>query len=476
MAERQIDIKELLYRIMRSWRAIIVAMLIGALLLNGLAFMRANGNYQAAMHSKDGTVPQKTQAEYESTLSEKQIARVQALAAYAASCQANCQALVNYTQSSIRYHIDPKCVPTVELLYMIETNREASYPLIIDHSYSEDIMAGFDSAIINDVVCGKMADAVNGPKDVTYYRELLESVHDGNSLSIKIIADCQESCEKLADVVEAAVNEKIPSLQQIYGSFSASLVSRTYTEGSDLDLMAEQTNIIKSLKELSAGIAETPAGLSGEEDAYYQFLLSNQLDEDDSQKNDLVRPGYIYPKYAFVGAVAGLFVVCLWIVLKVLLFGMLLSPADCCEKVLAILPIRAQKHRVLASIDRWLLKLFYRKEVSFSEENRLSMVAAAACASMEKAGMKRVLISSTCNDEDIQRIKSTICQMLDKQAAQTTVVGSVLEEPEALTALSAADGIIFVEHIGTSNYYDISAQNAVCKEYPVPIIGYVVLR
>lgn len=477
MEDRRINIKELLYRILCSWRAIVIAMLIGALLMNGLAFLRANSNYQAAIHSNEESDPQLIQDKFESSLSEKQITQVQALASYTASCRENCQALVNYTRSSIRFHIDPECVPTLELLYMIDSNRDASSPLIIDHSYSEDIMAGFDGAITSDDVCRKMADAIDGPENTIYLRELLESVHKGNTLSIKIIADGQETCEKLADVLEEAVNEQLSPLQQIYGNFTISLVSRTYTENSNPDLLDEQANIAKSLKDLSASVAETPSGLSSEEDAYYRFLLSSQFEgKTDPQENDLARPGYLYPKYVFVGAIAGLFVVCLWIVLKVLLFGMLHSPADCTEKVLAILPIRAEKHRILAVIDRWLLNLFYRKEVAFSEENRLSMVAAAACASIEKAGMKHVLISSACNDEDIQRIKSIICQMLANQAAQTAVVSSVLEDPEALTALSGADGIIFVEHIGASNYYDVCAQNTICKEYSVPVIGYVVLR
>lgn len=477
MVDRQIDIKELLYRIVRSWRAIIIAMLIGALLMNGLAFLRANSNYQAAIHSNDKSDPQQVQDKFESSLSEKQITRVQALASYAVSCQENCQAIVNYTKASIRFHIDPECVPTLELLYVIDSNRDASSPLIIDHSYSEDIMAGFDGAITSDDVCHKMADAIDGPEDTIYLRELLGSVHEGNTLRIKIIADNRESCEKMANIVEDTVNEQLSPLQQIYGNFTISLVSRTYTENSDPNLLTEHTNIAKSLKDLSANVAEVPSGLSGEEDAYYQFLISDQLSEkDDTQKNDLVRPGYFYPKYVFVGAIAGLFVVCLWIGLKVLLFGMLLSPADCCEKVLAILPIRTQKRRILSVIDRWLLNLFYRKEVAFSEENRLSMVAAAACASIKKAGMKHVLISSACNDEDIQRIKSAICNMLTKQAVQATAVSSVLEDPESLTALSSADGAIFVEHIGASNHYDICAQNTICNEYSVPIIGYVVLR
>lgn len=477
MEERQIWIKDLLYRILCGWRLIVIAALIGALLLNGLGFMKATKRYQAKLSMQEVNTEEQTQTkmdELEGSLTSAQISKVKALAAYMLDCQSSCQSLADYTASSIRYHVDPNNVPTVELQFLVDSNYEVTYPVIAKADHTNDIMVGLDNIVISDASCRAMAQAISSDLDNAYFRELVESVHEFNVLRVKVIADNQANCEKLADVIESMVAQQASSLEQTYGSFSVSLVDRTYVEKANPDLMKEHMTTVDMLEDLYNYIAKAPTNLSDDEEAYYNLLIASEDDASSAQPQELTRPGFLYLKYVILGLAVGFIFACVYLCLKVIGSGMMLSSADCGEKVLAVVPAK-QKKRLFAFIDQWLLKLFYGKTLA-SEENCMALAVTTARVAIEKAGMKQIFVTGTCHDAEVERIKTAVCDKLSSSELQFTAADSVLTDPAVLPSLVKADGAILVERMGMSCYNDLRMQKSLCKENNVPVIGCVVLQ
>lgn len=479
MEERQIWIKDLLYRILCGWRLIVIAALIGALLLNGLGFMKATKRYQAKLSQQENSSAEQVQDRMkalENSMAPAQVAKVKALAAYILDCQNSSQSLADYMASSIRYQVDPNNVPTMELQFFVDSHYETTYPVISKSDHTNDIMVGLENIVISDASCRAMAQAISSDLDTSYFRELVETVHEFNVLRVKVIADNQANCEKLADVIEATVAQQAPSLEQTYGNFSVSLADRTYVEKANPDLMKEHMTTVDMLEDLYNYIAKAPTDLSDDEEAYYNLLIEGEDNTASAQTQELVRPGFIYLKYIVLGMAVGFIFACAYLYLKVIVSGMMLSPKDCGSKVLAVLPADDQKHRPFAFVDSWLLKLLYGKELALSKDSRMDMVVSAANVAMEKGGMQHVMITGTCADEQTQNAKAAIFDKISGQVAKITLADSALTEPAVLATLSEADGVIIVEHLGVSNYSDIMAQKAICAEHNVPVIGCVVLR
>lgn len=478
---RQIWIKDLLYGVLRGWRFILIAMLIGAVLLNGLGFVKANNNYRAKMASYEKTDSDRVQSEMdrlEESLTQDQISKVRALAMYTEDCQSNYDALLNYMDSSIRFNVDPNCVPTVEMQFLVDSHYEVTYPVINQTNHTNDIMAGYENVLSGEEICNAMANAVNQSKDASVFQELVETFHeDENVLHIRVIAENRENCEKLADVVEKAISDQTPVLQQVYGNFSATLASRIYAERVDKDLLSEHMTLAASLKDLTKQSADLTTSLSTDEKDYYKLLLSDHSENGNMQEMDKPsRPGMIYPKNLVLGLMLGFFIACVWLYLKIVMSGTMLAPADCGNKVLAVVPVQDRKKRPLAFVDRWLRKLFYGKDAVASEEKRMEMAVSAARIAMEKSDMKHVYVSGTSEDREVERVKKAICSKLSTQIVEVISVESLLTDPAVLPQLTKADGVIIVERIGVSCYSDMRAQKTICEGNDVPIIGCVALR
>lgn len=488
MEERQIWIKDLLYRLLCGWRVILIAALVGAILLDGLAFMKAGRRYRAEMNRYQAEISRREQPDNqqlqeeielaESALAREQIAKVKAAAAYTKGCRDTCEALVNYTESSMRFQANPSGVPTVELQYFVDSHYAVTYPEIAETDHTDDIMLGIDNLLISESTCRAMAQAVDADKDSAYYRELVETNHKGGTLQIQVIADTQENCEKLADVISETVEAQVGDLKPIFGDFSIALVGRSYAERPNSELLDEHIDTVDTIEDLMKNSKDLPIELSDDEEAYYELLL---IDEDDQTDADaataeLHRPGLLYPKYVVLGLAVGFILSCVWLFLKIVISGVMLNPADCGEKVFGVLTTQEKPNRPLACVDRWLMKLFYRQDVTCSEENRMQLISAAADNAIKRGEMKHILVTGSSCDDALQNTKIALQQRISAQADEITVVNSMLTDPAVLPILSNADGVILVERIGVSNYNDIRAQRTICKDNDLPVIGCVVLR
>ena len=104
------------------------------------------------------------------------------------------------------------------------------------------------------------------------------------------------------------------------------------------------------------------------------------------------------------------------------------------------------------------------------------MSAAAIRIGAQKAGMHRLYLCSSANDENTRQNMDKLAAMLEKQKVEVQTGASVVYDPESLECMSGCDGLVLMESEGYSLYKDILAEKQLAEGSHVPILGSVVIR
>ena len=129
--EITIDIMDLLRRCLMKWKVMIVCMLVGAIAFNGIGYFRSVKNANAVKdqiqqmeEEQDDSEKLVTINEYMRKLSDREISDVQTALLFYKGYHQEYVDRLKYYQESVRMKIDPGCVPTLRLQYVIDNHYE----------------------------------------------------------------------------------------------------------------------------------------------------------------------------------------------------------------------------------------------------------------------------------------------------------------------------------------------------------------
>ena len=150
MEEMTISVKDLLLRILLKWRMILVWMLIGAVVLDGVGYVRSARAVKLAQEAIKTPEDDEEQmllavSQAEEKLSTREVSEVQTAVGTYLSYQKEYQDTLAYNTNSIKMQLDPNKVPTMMLQYYIDNHYQAVYPVIEARDTTSDIFCFFSS-------------------------------------------------------------------------------------------------------------------------------------------------------------------------------------------------------------------------------------------------------------------------------------------------------------------------------------------
>lgn len=486
--EMTIDLMDLLRRCVMRWKFIVIWMMIGAIVMDGVGILRSvkevkNAKAQIAQQGAEEDTTEKLAAinEYMQQLTSREVSEVQtAVLSYKAYQQEYVDGL-KYYQKSMKMKLDPSCVPTLRLQYIIDNHYEVTYPVIDKKDTTQDIISVLAEKVKSEGVSNAVAETLGDKVPAAYVQELITTSASGNdAFIINIAAEDREECEKIAEIVKNTIDENLNAIREVCGEFDIKLASEQTFETSDQDLMSAQQSAVTSLNSLKSLINNLPYGMTDAQKTYYYALLDNDetislnpYGEDEIVTEDKIEVPeiqYVNIKYLLMGLVLGAIVACGWITLKYMLSAKLRVTEDITETFgMNVLGNVAENGRKIP-------KLFRKPYHDVPMEKQLQVIASRIQIVAEKEKMTRIFVTGSVMTNYLKETCEKLSKILESDGMVCSVGDSVLYDPMEIKRMADADGVVFVEQIDISRYDEIAEEKKISERMHMEIVGCVVVE
>lgn len=491
--ELTIDLKDLLRRCVEKWKFIVVCMLIGALLVDGVQAWssvkkakQVKAQLEQQENADDETTNLITLKEYMSKLTEREISEVQtAFSSYKTYQQEYVNGLT-YCQNSVRMQLNPNKIPTVHLGYMIDNHYETEYPVVLKRDTTEAIINTIEENLRNDELSQQIASCIGFGDNTAYAQELISADTDAKEqgmLLLSIIAESQEDCQQIAEIVKQAIDVQTDAVRAVCGDFNITLTTEQYVEETDSDLMMEKQSKMLSLNNLKNSINNLTAGMTEEQVTYYKALRDNEESivvenpdmkeiSEEAEKQTIEVPAVVYVslKWLVMGLLVGAFLSCGWIALCYMLADTLRVASDMEE------PLGISVLGCITDKSKKKLKIFRSRFDEFDTEKQLQMVVAKINAVAEKEHYRRVFIGGTGESAKMQEICENVISSLNAEGITCSTGCSLMYDANSVKKMTEMDAVVFVEQIDKSRYEEIQKAKELSEKCHLPVMGCIVIE
>lgn len=497
--ERIIDFGEMIKKILLKWRAILIWILIGAISFNALGILKSYKKVQAEIEAATAAALAEEEdkdelAKFRELLNGREISEVKTAIEANKVYRRDYLELLEYNQNSIRMKVNSNNVPTMVVQYYIDNHYEAVYPVIEQKDTTEDIIVSFCNALLNNDIYNKIISELNWDIKPGYVEEIISAELIGSSiLSISVIAENEEFCEAITQIIEEEINNVTPQIQQIYGEFEIEETVRSYKEQINEDIYEEQKARATETNNLKTYMNNLTNGFSENQKAYFNGLLDRIVSKKNADEEQIIeveeiieeadeitpaKMQYIHIKYIICGGILGIFVVCCWVIVWYV-FSSKLQVADdmvCLYRIPVLGELKEnKKKRLMCGVDHFILSLFGVKYSNVSNEKRIQTICEEIRLIADKENLKSIYITGAFCDDEIQQYVGLFKESLKAEVQIFSGDSYVLNDHKALHSMANSDGIVLIEKLGKSRYKDISRLIEKSKLHKVPVIGSVVL-
>lgn len=463
--EQEIDLKWLIYRVLRGWRIIVVwAIIIGVVLgagSFGLNFVKINDpeyieaakeNFERE-HASWVATGENFEAQLENIAEAKKEQE-------------------EYNEKSVLMQIDP----LREFHASFEMYVNYNYQIMPDMAYqnidlSDRILKAYATYMTNGELYEKIIDGVSFDIERRYLSEILGVSVDYNTnmISISVTQQSAEYCQEVLDIVKAALLEKYNDVNTTIAEHTLSEINASAYETVNLALQEVQkanrqaiTDLDISLQEVNEEYLEWKA----EPEPQAEFTLL-----------ETIKGGI---KMLIIGGVVGAVVVAVIIAFGALMSGKLLNPEDVKNRfglrVVGQLPAKRVK-KPFAFVSRWFYKFGGITTTPEDYERLAKMVGTSIksdLASREEATTwKTVAFTGMLSAEELQ---NTVDAMGLGKDLSIICAADVLTNADSIEKVTSADCVVLVEKQEQSVLGDIAKELEALKAWNKPVLGAVVVN
>ncbi|MCI8483878.1 MAG: hypothetical protein HFH41_06015 [Lachnospiraceae bacterium] len=460
--EREINLLELFWNILLGWRQIICFGLLFAVLLGSVKYVRDTRAYQAAQNMD--------QEQTEEALTEEELEQV----AEAKELIAQMAEYENYMEESAWMQIDPYREARLTLQYYVKSDYVINYTRDNVRDYTGDVI----NAYSNYAASGEMSSEIIKEAGLSIsqedFSELRSVDMDNTTLVITIAYPKEEQLESIGESVKKQISKKESEIQQI-GAHQLILLGESQDFVVDKDLIDRKGVIFDTITRLQNQLNNLKTNMTEPQ----LNLLKNDKEEDSEEKEEnlIPTPGFSV-KYAVLGAIFGVFLVCIWIVCKMLFTARLQNSEEIRSlygmRLLGEIEVPSKQSRFLPGVDAKLLAVKDRRRKKLSPDQQIKMVSANIALSCKQQGMDHIYLTGSEYEKADKNVLESLKQELMAQGVQIQEGGNIFYDAESLKQGTAIGNLLFVEQIGQSIYDEISNELNLAREQKSNILGIVV--
>lgn len=492
MEEREIDLLDMIADILSHWRGLVVALVIGAVLMGGLSYVKSYQNIQNIQNAQpieeettlDAATVEKQLMQLEETLEESQKAAVLTTM----DDEREYIWKENYAENSVYMQLDPFNIAQRQLVYQIRTTEEnqnqslgTTYGDVLDnvgmYNWVEE-KTGVPAAYVKELITVSTTSAISIANDQ------FAGTVGTDRLKITVIQKDEESCKELSDAVKAYVEQQKATLATEVGNHELILLSESAGMTLGMDVMNRQIDYGNQVSNLRSGIASAKAGFTADQAKYYDLLTWEEgMDEAEIVQKDTVEEQTVAvspsvsKKYILLGAVLFAFVYA-GILFLVYIFNSKLRVSDELQNLYHIpqigVVVKDSKKKFI--LDKWVDDLRRYGKRKFDAEQSMELAFAAVKIAAVKNKLNTICLMG-CN---LEAGAGSVCEnlktALEKEGINVTVLDNVLYNAESMEKVEAMTGVVLVEKAGSTLYNEVANELALLKRQDITVLGGIIVE
>lgn len=483
--EREIRVIDLLIYVAKGWRNIFIWMLIMAIVIGAVQYVkevRAVKDYES---TKQVTMEEEkeqvifTVEQLRQEMSSQEILAVNRVV----RLEKEYTQLSDYVKNSLYMTMDPYNVSIAKIQYWINTDYEVNYMGITEKDRTDDLVDAYINYLEDSQWRKEALEVAREDIELQYFSELISFGDYGDSFIVVIKYPDEEKLREILPVLKETVNDYQKQIEKIYGKHELNLVNESVEVTADNDVYNIQYNRNSVLLNLENNIINYKNAFNDNQKSLYagEILVNEeQVEAEEKAAADAAAPPtpQIRVKYVVLGAILGAFLVCMVRAMAYILSNKL-KAEDNVSAYLGVTSLglimedKAFTKGVVGKVDAWLDSLAKRNLGNLTKEQQLKMAVSNILLYCEKGNMKQIYLNSSINC--LEEKAGELVQMLNERGITVKDGFSILQDASAMEEMSKADGVVFIEQAGKSRYEDLEREVKLCKEHEKTVIGLVVL-
>lgn len=449
--EQEIDLKDLIFYILKKWRSVLFIGVVMAVLMGGGKFSQEALKYQDKHYMAELQETYNTEIKNYNVTKEGYERNIETLTQ-------NIDYEEVYEKNSVLFQLDPYNKWVAKMDLFIKMDEENGIITMVDPA---DSLLKAYSSILSSESSLKEASKENDIQS-RYLRELvnIEQDFNGNMITISVTYKDGEGAQKILDNILEVITARQPELESSLGSHRVILINGETSMVADEGLADSQNERVDSLSKMQTSLEDAQSVL----DELKEPQIPTELSFKGVLKSSV--------KFAVLGAVLGGFLTAFFWCTVYVINPKLRSAEEFKSRFeVKILGEFSQERKAKKKlgIDSWLQKL--EGDKFFSREDVFKRIVANISIYMEKEQI--MLLTGTVELELLSSIEAEIKNSFPGVIIE--VRADMNRNAETVTMLPTVDAVILVEKCGASRYKDIEKELETINSLNKKIIGCIIL-
>lgn len=480
--EMEVDIIDILWDIVYSWRMIAACGIIFAVLLAG-------GKY--ITDSKNPPVNEDTMIEnIRNYLTYEEALFLERAIIENDSIERQLKFNTEYQKNSILMNIDPYNETRIALQYYIDTDYKINLNESVFQDYAQGLMRAYITYLGDAEITERFAQKLN-LKSGKYLAELINTDRSFNldrdmflmpdhSFCIYVTGKEMEHARSVANTVKEALDKYQNVLSEKIGTHSLVLVSENEQmvqnnalaekqeklEASNHSLRTQQENLMDKLNTYQLKILE-----------YERYNRDHSVEKEDADVSK-TKPG-INKKYLVMGFIAGVLLICIIITLSHIFARCLKNEKEIQRcyglRILGILDHTPSSKKIFSFVDGWLDRLSGKQKRILEEE--LERTITNLILICKKYELDKVFFTTSVQlSESEKNLLNQILSQITKESVEVVFEANMMWNKNALIQMSDIGNVVLVEKAKKTKYQDLEDELLLCREQKANVLGVLAIK
>lgn len=466
ISEREITLYDLFWNIILQWRWIVGGVLLGAILISGIKFMKDYMDYNSAPTVLDTEGVE----EAESTLDYWQKNDL--------SSAEDIQELINleqqYLKESVLMNQNPYKQNVLTFEYYIDTDYKFNYTEETMADIKSELVSGYADFIGSGKLAQSIVDRAKIEMDMRFMQELI-SVQSAENGMIRINIVFQEKSDSIIEIIKDDMESLQKNLIMQIGEHSLSLISVENKQIVNRDLALQQKDEQDRLSNLKAQLNSIKATFNEEQLILFENFIQEKVgDEYIQQKTE----PELSLKVVLIGAILGIFFVCACVVVKILFTATLQKSEEISNiygiRILGEITENKKNRKLLGFLDRLLYMIRNRRRKVLNNEQQQQMILSNIEITCEKENIKEIYVTGSEMETISIELLEQWANILKQKQIKVKWGNSINYDAKSLRDMSATGHVVFLERVNVSKYREIENELRMANEQKIDIIGSIV--
>ena len=459
--ERVIDLKDMLYWILRQWRRILVGAMVIALLA-GLYQV-----YQGVSTMLDEDSLQKAQNKYEIAIRDYEATgeRLRKSIEILQEQSANQQ---EYNEKSILMKIDPMNKWVGEFQVYIDSKYQINPNLTYQNlDMTNRLISAYASYLRSGELYQEILEQDPDIDEIRFLTEIYDVVADPatSTITVNCVGAKETDVQRLLNLIKTEFAEQYEMVRSAIGDHDYNILTESVYSTIDLTLDETQKSNLLSITEYSNKIGET----------------TEELTDWENSPKPRAEYGVIHTakqavKYVILGGVIGVIVMCIWFAVKYAVSDTVKTDSDWRNFSISLLGHifrNEKKKKFLPGLDAFIDRIFGRTR-TVTQEQSCTLAARSIGAALKEQGFSEAALVGKLPED----LAETLCRQASatEQCVSLRCVGDVLTDPAAARALEDGSQVLLLAERYVTRNADIEQTLTLLKAWGKTVLGAVVIE